>query len=191
MRLIITLFPFALLIGPLDLISAVPLAPGLADPSEQPIFIELAPNALDPSYVYSPEEGKDNYYVIDMGKSSEHVSGLLHNGEKVKTTIFGFGQEGEYLWPSKSFVIQSSMAGGSPITYVEFNNKLDHDHILPVDTNLHWCYSLPGYQDYSIPSDGVPVVPHLHGGESDFQYDGNPEFFFSPYNAIVGPQWVS
>jgi FtsP/CotA-like multicopper oxidase with cupredoxin domain len=30
----------------------------------------------------------------------------------------------------------------------------------------------------------------LHGGHSDFQFDGNPEFFFSPGYAIRGPQWV-
>jgi hypothetical protein len=185
----ITQLCFALLVVTLH-VSAVPLAPGLADPSVQPIFVEIAPNALDPDYIYSPKDGADNYYAVDMGKSSEHESGLLKDGEKVKTTIFGYGQDGEYLWPGKTFLIQSTRAGGGPITYVEWNNKLKNDHIFPVDTNLHWCYSLPGYTDYSIKNNGIPVVPHLHGGRSDSQFDGNPEFFFSPDNEIVGPQWV-
>ena len=36
----------------------------------------------------------------------------------------------------------------------------------------------------------MPIVPHLHGGHTDFQFDGNPEFFFSTDFAIRGPQWV-
>ena len=60
----------------------------------------------------------------------------------------------------------------------------------PVDENLHWCYNLPGYTQYSIANDGVPIVSHLHGGHTDFQFDGNPEFFFSPGYAVKGPQSV-
>ena len=36
----------------------------------------------------------------------------------------------------------------------------------------------------------MPVVAHLHGGHTDFQFDGNPEFFFSPGYQVRGPQWV-
>jgi FtsP/CotA-like multicopper oxidase with cupredoxin domain len=59
-----------------------------------------------------------------------------------------------------------------------------------VDTSLHWAYSLPGYTGYNIATDGVPIVSHVHGGHSDFQFDGNPEFFFSPGWGVRGPQWV-
>ena len=59
-----------------------------------------------------------------------------------------------------------------------------------LDTSLHWAYSLPGYQGYSFEKDGVPIVAHLHGGHTDFPYDGNPEFFFSPGYTIRGPQWL-
>jgi len=60
-----------------------------------------------------------------------------------------------------------------------------------VDTNLHWCYSLHGYEGKSIAQNGVPLITHLHGGHSDFQFDGNPEFFYSPggKKKVVGPQW--
>src|SRR6056297_1882935 len=33
------------------------------------------------------------------------------------------------------------------------------------------------------------MVTHLHGGNSDFQFDGNPEFFYSPDGGVKGPQW--
>jgi hypothetical protein len=48
-----------------------------------------------------------------------------------------------------------------------------------VDTTLHWAYNIPGYMSYSIEKDGVPISPHLHGGHTDYRFDGNPEFFFS------------
>ncbi len=37
----------------------------------------------------------------------------------------------------------------------------------------------------------MPIITHLHGGNSDFQYDGNPEFFYSPqsHGKVTGPQW--
>ena len=41
-----------------------------------------------------------------------------------------------------------------------------------------------------IAANGIPIVPHVHGGHTDFQYDGNPEFFFSPGWGVRGPQWV-
>jgi FtsP/CotA-like multicopper oxidase with cupredoxin domain len=59
-----------------------------------------------------------------------------------------------------------------------------------IDTSLHWAYSLHGYTQYNVEMDGVPIVPHVHGGHTDFQFDGNPEFFFSPGYTIRGPQWV-
>jgi FtsP/CotA-like multicopper oxidase with cupredoxin domain len=48
---------------------------------------------------------------------------------------------------------------------------------------------LAGY-DYSIENDGPPIVPHLHGGHTDYQFDGNPEFFLSPGYTVRGPQWL-
>jgi FtsP/CotA-like multicopper oxidase with cupredoxin domain len=48
---------------------------------------------------------------------------------------------------------------------------------------------LPGYTNKSIAKNGVPIITHLHGGHTDFQFDGNPEFFYSPDGRVVGPQW--
>jgi spore coat protein A len=61
-----------------------------------------------------------------------------------------------------------------------------------VDTSLHWCYSQPGYTRNSIARDGVPIITHLHGGHTDYKFDGNPEYFYSPRirrRQVVGPQW--
>jgi FtsP/CotA-like multicopper oxidase with cupredoxin domain len=85
----------------------------------------------------------------------------------------------------------SDGAGGF-INYGDFTGRS------VVDTSLHWAYSLKGmssangvdYTQYTIKDDGVPIVPHVHGGHTDFWSDGNPEFFFSPNFAVRGPQWV-
>jgi FtsP/CotA-like multicopper oxidase with cupredoxin domain len=58
-----------------------------------------------------------------------------------------------------------------------------------VDESLHWAYSLHGYEFNNIDDDGVPVVPHVHGGRNDSHFDGNPEYFFSPGFRVKGPRW--
>jgi hypothetical protein len=40
---------------------------------------------------------------------------------------------------------------------------------------------------YTIQKNGIPISPHLHGGHTDYRFDGNPESFFSPNAKIVGP----
>jgi FtsP/CotA-like multicopper oxidase with cupredoxin domain len=80
---------------------------------------------------------------------------------------------------------------GETTTAVNWENSLFglREHLLPLDKSLHWAYSLPDYRQYTIANAGVPTVPHLHGGHTDYQYDGNPEFFFNPGATVVGPQW--
>ncbi len=114
-------------------------------------------------------------------------------GAPVPTPVWGYGLPSiGYTWPGRTFEVQS----GVPIE-VKWENKLLDPvteaflpHLLPVDTSLHWAYSLAGYEQYTIANAGVPIVSHLHGGHSAFQYDGNPEFFFSPGYGVRGPQWV-
>ena len=174
-------------------VRAAPLMKGLADPSLQSLFTEHAINALDRLYVMTPSGDELNSYVVGMAKSKNHMAGLVNaEGEHIQTTIFGYSDDqgdGEPMWPGKTIVQKVYSAGGPKEVLVLWENRLDTDHILPVDTSLHWCYGLEGYTSFSIEEDGVPAVPHLHGGRSDFQFDGNSDFFFSPGNKIVGPQW--
>ena len=175
---------------------AEPLAFGLSDPAIQPKFEELVPNALDPGFLFEPVArgnmaGKYNVYV----KQTSQQTGLRKGGtgKKLDTTIwgYGYGDDRGVSWPGRTFQVQS----GEPTT-VRWNNGLTNRggrplrHLLPVDTSLHWCYALHGYEHYSIKRDGVPIVTHLHGGHTAFEFDGNPEFFWSPDYEIVGPQWA-
>jgi FtsP/CotA-like multicopper oxidase with cupredoxin domain len=158
-----------------------------------------APNALAPSYKFKPHPVFGRYSV-SIRENSNHLTGLIDpkNGRALKTTIWGYGDDRGPTWPGRTFEVLSSDAGGPDSTMVRWANELQgKKHLLPVDTNLHWAYSLHGnssangvdYRQYSIKKDGVPIITHLHGGHSDFQYDGNPEFFYSPDGRVKGPQW--
>ena len=180
--------------------------PGLSDPAAQPLFAEIVPNALDPGFLYDTKKGK---ITVEVGQTVQQTGLVGADGvTPVPTTVWGYGDKGVYTWPGRTFQVTS----GTPLE-VKWQNKLldaagvplpflltgkdntsegfgDFSARSVVDTNLHWSYSLPGFENFSIDVDGVPIVPHLHGGHTDFQYDGNPEFFFSPGYGVRGPQWV-
>ena len=97
--------------------------------------------------------------------------------------IYGYAaQNKEATWPGMTFEEKKDED-----TFVSWFNKLpvdpsgkgflitdladDYDVL---DKTLHWAYSLQGYTDFTIEKDGVPIVPHLHGGHTQYQYDGNP-----------------
>ncbi len=178
-------------------------ASGLSDPALQPKFAYPAPDAMAPGFIYRPDPRTGEYTVrIQKAKQS---TGLIDpaTGKALKTDVWGYGDpnDGLFTWPGRTFEVQAVSAGGRAETIVNWQNGLNPvtEHLLPVDTNLHWCYSLHGdssangvdYSQYSIAENGVPIITHLHGGHSDFQYDGNPEFFYGPegMNQVVGPQW--
>jgi spore coat protein A len=166
-------------------VTAAPAAPGLSDPAMQPKFAELAPNALDPGFKYAvnPSMGFYDVYV----RPGVHSAGLVNNGgQPLTTAIFGYGDDRGPTWPGRTFEVQR---GGAPVM-VRWNNDLGKgSHLLPVDTSLHWCYSLPGYDNLTIKRDGIPIITHVHGGHTDYQFDGNPEFFYTPDSEIFGPRW--
>jgi len=164
---------------------------GLSDPFLQPKFANPVPNAADPAFSF---KGKKNKYTVEIGPAVQQT-GLIDplTMTPLNTPVFGYGESGVYTWPGKTIFANS----GEPVE-VKWKNKLldpvtglPLNHLLPVDTSLHWAYSLPGYEAFSIPVDGIPIIAHLHGGHNDFQFDGNPEFFFSPGYTIQGPQWVN
>jgi len=175
---------------------AATLTPQLADPAKQALFTQMAPNALAANFKLKSRY-RSRYrkikYEIEI-KQSTQMTGLVNRlGNPVSTAIWGYaGDHDKATWPGKTFEVQS----GKPIT-VEWENELEDamdsplPHLLAVDKSLHWCYSLPGYEAINIATDGVPLVPHLHGGHTDSAADGNPEYFSGLTKASRGPRWVS
>jgi spore coat protein A, manganese oxidase len=164
---------------------AEPLAAQLSDPVSQPKFVNRVQNALDPGFRFVP--GPDGEYRVSIASAWQHAGFVDPSGRPRPTRVLGYGQGGVHTWPGRTFEVRA----GATKTVVDWANELHRvrDHLVPVDTSVHWAYSLPGYERYSIGRNGIPIITHLHGGHTDFQYDGNPEFFYSPGGAIVGPQW--
>ncbi len=163
------------------------LLPGvLLDPETQPLFAEYVPNALDPGFKYLPDGQRQ--YDVGMHKFT-HYMGLVDpdTQEPLPTEMYGYGQSGTPTYPGKTFEEES----GKKATVQWMNHlPLGEEHLLPVDTSLHWAYSLHGYEGYTIKDHGVPVVPHVHGGHTESASDGLPEYFFTPDWAITGPRFV-
>ncbi len=150
---------------------AAPLIPKLSDPFFQPKFANLVPNPLHPSFKYVP--GANGEYTVGVGVTSQYTGLLNNGGNRVPTPLYGYGRDGSYSWPGKTFEIQS----GAGETVVNWENNLfgATEHLLPVDTSTG--LQPAGLRALQHPEDGVPIVTHLHGGHTDFQFDGNPEFF--------------
>jgi FtsP/CotA-like multicopper oxidase with cupredoxin domain len=178
------------------------LIPGLSNPALQPMFMTPVPDALMPAFKYQPDS--KGRYKIHVGTAIQQTglreilsTGPTVYGDLLNTPVWGYGDQKDkwYTWPGRTFENQS----GATETTVIWENKLGGvaQHLLPVDTTLHWCYSLPGYTNKSIAKNGVPIITHLHGGHTDFQFDGNPEFFYGPkgggngkgMSQVIGPQW--
>ncbi len=168
--------------------------PGLSDPAIQPKFILDAPNALAPSFKYYPVGYKKRRLLFNVAtRQIQHATGLVDpKGAPVSTTVWGYAPPFRgATWPGRTFEVRKNQK-----IAVKWRNKLVDKgqplpHLLPVDSNLHWAYSLHGYEQYSIEANGVPIVTHLHGGHSQSPADGNPEYFFSPNYAVRGPRWES
>ncbi len=181
--------------------------PGLSDPAIQPKFQAVVPNALDPGFVYDiKNSGK---VKVAVGQTAQMTGLVAPDGvTPVPTTVWGYGNKKFYTWPGRTFEVRSGEplevmwenrlidAAGNPLPWLitgKDNTSLGYGNYTGrsvVDTNLHWAYSLHGYTQYSIAANGVPIVPHVHGGHTDAIFDGNPEYFFSPGWGVRGPQWV-
>ncbi|GGB80846.1 spore coat protein A [Marinobacterium zhoushanense] len=165
------------------------LGAGLSDPAMQPLFEHLAPNALASSFKYVPQAAQLSIRMAQV----THWTGLLGpDASPVSTQVWGYGAAGEAVtWPGRTVELA---ANGEPLSITWLNELADGGtpllHLVPVDTSIHWAYTLPGY-DYQIDTAGVPVVVHVHGGHNDGAFDGNPEYFFTPGFAVKGPRWQS
>lgn len=173
------------------------LAAGLSDPAIQPLFTNTMPNMLAAPYVFENNAVNKLNIIVEPASHSTGLLGVSRNGrlKAVKTAIWGYGANDRIgvTWPGRTIERHVD----DPPLSVKWSNELLNangtpvPHLLPVDTTLHWAYALHGYQQYTIDNNGVPLVPHMHGGRNDSIYDGNPEYFFSPEAVIKGPRYVT
>jgi FtsP/CotA-like multicopper oxidase with cupredoxin domain len=180
------------------------LSAGLSDPAAQPLFTNLVPNAMSAGFKYVPNKNRLSIIAAQTTQMTGLVS-MDKNGKTkpVPTTVWGYGVDDGIgvTWPGRTI---ERHVNDDPLEIRWENNLTGKNgkplpHLLPVDTSLHWAYSLHGassangidYRQFSIEENGVPLVPHVHGGRNDSPFDGNPEYFFSPDGDIKGPRYVT
>ena len=92
---------------------AAMLADGLSDPALQPKFVELAPNALDPGFLFKDlnERGRPAHKPNFSIKIRETVqqTGLINprNGRKLNTKIWGYGND-TISWPGQTIQVRTT-----------------------------------------------------------------------------------
>lgn len=85
------------------------------------------------------------------------------------TTVWGY----EGMWPGPTIEARRNQT-----TVVRYFNQLPATHLLPTDTSIH------GAEPFRP---AVRTVVHLHDGNTPAVSDGNPDAWFSPGFAEVGP----
>ena len=101
------------------------------------------------------------------------------SGENLLTTVWGYG--GTY--PGPTILAQS----GVPLQVFWPNKLVDENskpllHLLPVDASLHWALKV----ENNWQTIGVPIVTHLHGGQTESASDGLPDAWYTPEFTLTG-----
>lgn len=174
-----------------------------------PARIPKYKNQLEKPPVFEPViiQGNDSngkcrmqhLYHIDV---SEFRQQILPKGMP-KTKVWGYGgmirdskNRVRYLRSSPGPTFEALW--GVPVK-VNWINKLEGKHPFPVDPTIHWAnpnhmpmeppkpWPLfpPGFRKAQKP---VPIVTHLHGGETSPESDGHPEAWFT-YDGEHGPEY--
>ena len=180
-----------------------------------PILIPKYKNQLVKPPVYKPIRitvGEDKYLDMKRGKRhlyfvdiSEFKQQILPEGFP-KTTVWGYGglvkdeTTGKITYSRSAPGATFEATRGIP-SMVKWLNRLTGSNLFAVDPTLHWANPNnmpmdppkpwppfpPGFPEAQSP---VPIVTHLHGGESPSQFDGHPDAWFT-YNGKKGPAFVS
>lgn len=143
------------------------------NPKNIPKFVNVLTNPLAPTYIWQPDAGTTANYTLSINEAQQGL-GL---GTATPTTIWGYGNATQTpTFPGRTFEVKQ----GIPIT-VSYVNKLTDaagnplPNRMPVDTTLDWAN--PGTLGGISP---VPVVAHLHGGDSAYLSDGLPDAWGTP-----------
>ena len=184
-------FPLEALEGRLVLAAPAPpmLIPPLPllDPLTVPQFVNPLPNPLTQLTPYTPKGLDGNgfkHYQIGTALLPQQDLGL---GQGRLTDVFAYGNLGVpaegFSYPGRTLEVQKNQ----PIS-VSWSNALPQQHVVPVDPTL----LLDGRLTYdpltnSI-NEGVPMVPHLHGGHTDAVYDGTPLQYWTA-GGVKGEDW--
>jgi len=176
------------------------------NPNTIPKYVnQLAvPPVYEPTVIKDPITGKvksRNYQVT----ISEFTQQILPAGFP-KTTVWGYGSK--VRDPETGDIIPDFKSAPGPTfevkRYIPINvqwvNNLTVSQPLAVDPTIHWAnpnnmpMPMPPFQPfppgYPLAQSPVPIVTHLHGGETEPSSDGYPEAWFTAGEAITGPDYI-
>lgn len=152
------------------------------NPTRVPQFSNPLPNPLAPSWLAKADS--PGVYTLTIQQISQSLGlGAATKPGNALTTVWGYGSAGGAAsYPGPTFDLES----GSRITVTYVNGLVDGagnplQNPMPVDNTIDWAN--PGGLGGLAP---VPVVTHLHGGDSAYTSDGLPDAWSTPGDIMVG-----
>ena len=197
-----------LMLGPLASVGSAVTTTAVTplDPNTIPKFatqITGPPPVFVPTKAYDPKTGLlTDYYAVQMSQFKEQI---LPAGYP-KTTVWGYGglAKDAVTGASLGFVRNSPGPSfeakvGTPIN-VKWSNMIFQPSMFAVDPTIHWANPrlmtmptmpfLPYPSGYFMAQSTVPLVTHLHGGETQSYYDGGPEQWMTS-SGLKGPDYAT
>jgi spore coat protein A len=174
--------------------AATAVAAGPLDPATQPRWVNSLPNPLDQASLYIPTGmatvgGKTiPAYDLRIRQFLANPGLFRPNGRTplgATTKVWGYGTALQApTFPGRTF----QFARGTR-AQVAYNNQLGTARnplpsFLPIDTTIEWANT--GNNGATAP---VPLVAHLHGGDSNYLSDGLPDAWETPGAALKGVKW--
>ncbi len=190
-------------LGP-SLVFASP-SPALLDPLTIPKYenqLTGPPPVYDPTNITDSNGKVIRYdYTVTMSSFKEQI---LPPSMSLLTNVWGYGGTAKDAVTGASLgYVQSSpgpsfeAARGTPIK-VKWVNNITSPYMFAVDPTIHWAnpsnYATPTPPfspyppGYPQAQNVVPLVPHLHGSETQSYYDGTPNEWFTA-NGTHGPEY--
>jgi len=174
------------------------------DPNTIPKYVNqvVTPPVFEPTVVKNDCKVKSHNYRVT---ASEFTQQILPVGFP-ETTVWGYG--GKVRDPETGNIIDNFRSTPGPtfeaIRHIPINvqwvNNLTGSYPLAVDPTIHWANPNnipvptppfpPFPPGFPLAQNPVPMVAHLHGGETEPPSDGHPEAWFTAGEAIVGPEFV-
>ena len=180
--------------------------PNPLDPKTIPKFVNelVIPPVYEPTVVKDQSTGKvksHNYRVT----ISQFTQQILPEGFP-ETTVWGYGSKvrdsetGDIIPDFRSTPGPTFEAKRHIPINVQWVNNLTESHPLAVDPTINWAnpnnmaMPMPPFPPFPpgfpLAQSPVPIVTHLHGGETEPPSDGYPEAWFTAGEAITGPDYI-
>lgn len=156
------------------------------DPASVHKYVTPLPNLLDPKSIFTPTTTRSGTkYEIGMYQTTADILGVVDvkdaDGNVIGTTsyqtdVYGYGtSQATASFPAKTIQVRS----GTPIQ-VHWTNDLGSQDSYLLSDYMDMSPGMMSPDMMAMPAnDGIPTVPHLHGGHTEAASDGTPNQWFT------------